>query len=1151
MKIKKSILNVLLVLFVIAGICFVICNGSFASANQNFDSINPLVEMDDKIYVQHTEPDENGNIYNIYLLKSEGAETTLWEVLNVEFHGFNKYWTTKGDYVDELELYMSGNNYSSKVISTTPDEYLDVIAGEEYFVKMYGEYRIYNKEWIPTVPILFLNDNNEAVGYALDMTMSSSKKGVTFTVPEGATRMHITNYCNQNISIQKKVVVTSEEFNKIKAEQDKILNNLDSNYAQIKEDPIIYKNFDKAYITFVNDDTTPAVDQFADLFISKNTPLCFAAVAGNMSDYASNGNETRLDVALRVQAAGGEILAHNGPVITANTIDDDEFMYNYFVTQKKLLTRMGLNVNGIILAGGSGQIVGDSRSAKWVASLYSYSDLLGEKYATPYGVDSVYFHYRGSLGNYYNDVDKMKAAVDSIVAKKQWQVFYFHNTNEISLANLEALVDYINSIGTDKVEIVTYETMYEKFAVRESVVKNDTNTYYVSANGTSTDGTNINDPINLSTLKTKKLKTGDTVLFKRGDTFFGTLDFEVYDTDNGVLTVSSYGEGDLPTFSTYKYVTGIWEKYSDSIYRIDISNTNNYTGYTSSQNHAYNVGFIEDDSGNKYYEKKVSVDKLENNFDFYSDGSKYLYMYLDSGNPHEVLGNVKAVVRSMLMTVDSNMDIKNIRLSYTGGHAIEGCATNLSNITIENCIIENIGGSYLFSSSLTNDTRYGNGIEFYGSNASDITIKNNIIRNVYDVAFTIQGSSGSGTNVKVHDNVMVNNSQDSEIWESGSATGVVGYKYYNNISINQGRGWGYDARPDQYASAAILFWGYNIDNTDIEFTNNIMYNPRRIYFAAYQGNTNEFFKQEDKIKSDYNTYYLGKDAKLFREEGSISDTSCLNEVYHKDANSTFLQVEVDDNIIQVATTSNKINEIRKTLGIETEPEEENNEDPSELEDSTEEDSTEDSGELQDTQEEGSTEDPGEPQDTQEEENPEEPENPTNTPEDVKPEKPGNSTNTPEDVTPGLPSNPTNTQNKGENGTSSNPANNPNKGNTGTSSNPTNTLDKGNVGVSSNPIDTPEEENIEVPSDSNDTSYVGNNVGTSNLTYTTYKENNAETSSLTEKQNVTTNNVSTNNITDDNMETEAVTSFEVKPQYVWAVIIITLLLVCAIVVYKVL
>ena len=41
----------------------------------------------------------------------------------------------------------------------------------------------------------------------------------------------------------------------------------------------------------------------------------------------------------------------------------------------------------------------------------------------------------------------------------------------------------------------------------------------------------------------------------------------------------------------------------------------------------------------------------------------------------------------------------------------------------------------------------GNGIEFYESDVKNVKIHKNIIRNVYDVAFTIQGEKGSGTNI--------------------------------------------------------------------------------------------------------------------------------------------------------------------------------------------------------------------------------------------------------------------------------------------------------------------------------------------------------------------------------------------------------------------
>ncbi len=911
MKIKNFVFNILIMSSVFM-VAFLISNYSWALIGKNFEPINQLIELNDKIYVQHKEPDENGFIYDSYLLKSGGEETTIYEVLNVKYTP-GKQWTRDGLYIDDPTL---------KIVATAPEDYVTVKEGEEFFVRLYGigsEYKDGEESHI-TSPIVFSNDKGENVGWKLSSTTSSSTKGATFTVPEGATRMYVSNYTNRNISIQRKKVVMEEEFNKIKEEQDKVLNSLDSNYTPVKNDPILYNGLDKAYITFVNDDANQEVDKFADLFIENHVPLCLAAIADNLPNYASNGKETRLDVALRVQEAGGEILAHNIDVITPDTIDDTDFMYKYFVTQKKLLTRYGLNIHGIITAGGSNQMTGDSRSARWVYSLYAYSDLLGERYNTSFEIDSVYYHNRIGLGSYGNDLSQIKKKIDSMIENREWGVFYFHGTSEISVENLKEIINYINSKKDSEVEITTYNDMYQKFATRESSIKIPGKTYYVSANGTSNDGTNINNPINLNTLNTKKINLGDTILLKSGDTFFGTIDLNINHTGDGVVSLSSYGEGSLPTISAYKYITGNWEQYADNIYRIDISNPNNYTGYSSNETTAYDIGFLEDDALTKYYNKKVSIERLENNFDFYSDRTQYLYMYLDSGNPHEQIGNLKAAVKGNLMLLNSNMNIQNIKFSYSGGNGIEGNLTNLSNVTIENCIIENIGGSYESNSSLTSELRYGNGIDFYNSNVSDINIQNNIIRNVYDAAFMIQRTSGSGKNINVHHNIMVNNSQDTEIWGVGSATGIVGYKYYQNISINQGRGWGYEARPNPYVAAAILVWEYSIENTDIEFKNNIMYNPRRVYFAASQNNTTELFKQQDKIKSDENVYYLGMDAKLFREEGSVLDTSCLSSLYNKDAHSTFNQIEVDSHIIQVATTSNQLEEIRELFSV-LEPEE--------------------------------------------------------------------------------------------------------------------------------------------------------------------------------------------------------------------------------------
>ena len=337
---------------------------------------------------------------------------------------------------------------------------------------------------------------------------------------------------------------------------------------------------------------------------------------------------------------------------------------------------------------------------------------------------------------------------------------------------------------------------------------------------------------------------------------------------------------------------------------------------------------------------------MENEFDFYCDGT---YLYIKSAtNPYQKLGELKLATKTNLFILTSNMKVENIKLCGTGAHGFLNSEVSVTNVELSNNVIQDIGGSYLKGT-----TRYGNGIEFYGTNVSNLVVRNNIIRNVYDVGFTIQGTAGSGKNVTVKNNVFVQNSHDSEIWESGSATGVKGYEFTNNISINVGRGWGHDARADKYDVAHILFWGYNIEDTDIYFHHNTVYNPRRLYFIEQTNGTNIFFKEKDVIRSDYNTYLLAEDALIFRHLYKIGEKDTFIEEYHKDANSTFTLIEVDDNIVKVAATSDSISAIRKFFPSSGDVEED--EKSSTEESTTEETENSEEDEIS-TEESGSTED---------------------------------------------------------------------------------------------------------------------------------------------------------------------------------------------------
>lgn len=907
---KKVILLTIFVLVTVL-ICTSI-NYTETYAKEEFVSLNPVIDVGEKIYVQHDE--NNNDIYD--LQKSETGITTVYEPILAEFTA-NKAWTTSGEYIDNIVTREDGITIVPHG-ATSPENYISVKEGEEYFIKMYGVggIKLSDTQFIWYAPVLFLDDNNNVISDELTNTLSKSKSGVIVTVPENATKMHLTMYGHQSFTLQKVLNLTDEEFDNLPINRTQLENEINQTYEEYKKDKTVYQKTDKAYITFVNDDTRSQVDVFADLFISKNVPLVLATVPNELIENASSEKETRLEVARRVEQAGGEIIAHNGGVLTQEGFSDYNTMYSFFVKTKQLFNYYDFDVNGIILAGGSGQVTGAEESERWASSIYSYSDLYGVEYdKKEIALDSVYYHRRGGLGNYGNDLDKIKQSIDEAIENKSWLVFYFHDSSEIQPEVLGDVLDYVNSKSETELETVTYKEMYQKNAVKESEIINTKNTYYVSATGTSTVGTDENDPMSYETAKSKAYLSGDTIFFKKGDTFYGTFNPIIAKVDDEITTISSYGEGEMPNIVGYKIANSeaSWQLHTEGLYKINLTDTKYFTGLTTTDSNSTNVGFLEDKNGVKYANKKGTLSELENEYDFYCDET-YLYIKSDE-NPYSKLGELKLATKTNLLIIKSNLKIENIKFSGTGAHGMVGSEITTENVEISNNIIQDIGGSYLKGT-----TRYGNGIEFYGTDASNITVKNNIIRNVYDVGFTIQGTQGSGKNVVVKDNVFVSNSHDSEIWENGSATGIQSYEFTNNISVNVGLGWGYNARPDKYDTAHILFWGYSIENTDIYFHNNTVYNPRRLYFIEQTNGTNIFFKENDYIKSDYNTYLLTEEATIFRDSYKIEEKDEFISEYKKDANSTFSLIEIDDNIINVAIGSNKINEIKKLFRTEEEQE---------------------------------------------------------------------------------------------------------------------------------------------------------------------------------------------------------------------------------------
>jgi hypothetical protein len=391
------------------------------------------------------------------------------------------------------------------------------------------------------------------------------------------------------------------------------------------------------------------------------------------------------------------------------------------------------------------------------------------------------------------------------------------------------------------------------------------NTYYVSTNGNSEGGLSEKHPMDYETLKSMTFKSGDKILFKRGDIFYGSFELWHVIVDNSITTLSAYGDTQKgrPILSAYKIIN-----------KIDLTNVTKFSGVKDITPDSTKVGFMEINNKTKYYNLKANLSELTQPYDFCSD-DRYLFVRTNGATPFEELGELKLASKIKILVIDSNVKIENLHLLGTGYHGIRGKKIN-ENVEIVGNVKENIGGSFL-----EENERYGNGINFFETEVKNVKIHKNIIRNVYVVAFTIQGKQGCGTNVTLTKNIFCLNSQDSEIWETHAATGVYNYFFDDNISFMQGRGWGYLARKDQYCASHILFWGYNFDDnvtqkTDIYFRHNYVYNPRRIYYITTQKNTDIFFQKENCIKSDFNHYYMNNDSFVYN---NIYDFPSRNDLF--------------------------------------------------------------------------------------------------------------------------------------------------------------------------------------------------------------------------------------------------------------------------------
>ena len=350
--------------------------------------------------------------------------------------------------------------------------------------------------------------------------------------------------------------------------------------------------------------------------------------------------------------------------------------------------------------------------------------------------------------------------------------------------------------------------------------------YYLAAHGCDTnDGLSPEAPFKTIKQLSKVLAGGDVVRFHCGDTFYGRIATPAGPDKDHPTTFESYGEGAKPVISQYRTAKcGAFEKHEDGVYKLELSNQDKINEEVDILD--TNVGFIKV-SGEIKYRKKFRYEDMAEQWDFYCD-DKYVYIKLEEC-PCKYSDDIKFAVGLRMLAFANNLRVTDIVFRGGGAHGISGV---VKGAYIANCEFHELGGSRLGGlerNGKFNTTRYGNGVECW-SNSYDVTVENCKFSEIYDVAITMQGTNVevNWNNIHFRNNVIWKCVQAFEIWSSGDKpdTGFTNCSFENNVCIDSGFGWGYDARPNKHVTAHLLLYGLQCPLCDITVTGNVFSTAR-------------------------------------------------------------------------------------------------------------------------------------------------------------------------------------------------------------------------------------------------------------------------------------------------------------------------------------
>lgn len=227
------------------------------------------------------------------------------------------------------------------------------------------------------------------------------------------------------------------------------------------------------------------------------------------------------------------------------------------------------------------------------------------------------------------------------------------------------------------------------------------------------------------------------ILFERGGVWRGSVI-----PPHEYITYSAYGEGKKPCIygSLRNYAdVSLWEKteYPD-VWRTTACGAN--VGIVAF-NHSDEYGLYDELVGDRCVKGLLGFEhpsQLIRNMQYWSNiDENELFLCCTYGNPGEVFDSIEIGENILVIQSGNHIMVDNLCVKFTGGLGV-GIA-EVTDYTVQNCVLAYLGGSILKGHRGVNTYGYGNAIQVY-TDCDGYYVNGNWIYQIYDTAITHQYS---------------------------------------------------------------------------------------------------------------------------------------------------------------------------------------------------------------------------------------------------------------------------------------------------------------------------------------------------------------------------------------------------------------------------